>query len=81
MVAQPPIKPVSAAKVESSVAGTSGGWGPASWRTKVARQMPKYDDPELVKEVESILAAQAPLVFAGEVGSILVTTSCCLVFS
>lgn len=65
MVAQPPTKPVEA-EVASSVRST-GGWSPSSWRARLARQMPKYEDPSLVTEVEGILAKQAPLVFAGEV--------------
>lgn len=63
MVAQPPTKPAA----PDLPALKATGWSPPSWRMKEARQMPKYDDPELVKEVEGILAAQAPLVFAGEV--------------
>lgn len=66
MVAQPPTKEAEVASSVSS-ASSAGGWSPASWRKNVARQMPKYDDPALVTEVEGILAKQAPLVFAGEV--------------
>ncbi|CAN0411297.1 unnamed protein product [Ectocarpus sp. 12 AP-2014] len=65
MVAQPPTKPVEAEVAPSSPV-SSTGWSPATWRNKEARQMPKYDDPALVTEVEDILAKQAPLVFAGE---------------
>lgn len=65
MVAQPPTKPAET-DVASSSTGT-GSWSPSSWRGKEARQMPKYDNPGLVVEVEEILAKQAPLVFAGEV--------------
>lgn len=75
MVAQPPTK-AAESEVASSVSSSSsssaaarGGWSPFSWRKMVARQMPKYDEPELVTEVEGILAKQAPLVFAGEVGA------------
>lgn len=72
MVAQPPTKATEAdvaslLDTPSSSSATAGGWSPSSWRTRVARQMPKYDDPALVTEVEGILAKQAPLVFAGEV--------------
>ncbi len=70
MVAQPPTKAAEsevASPVSSSSAAVSGGWSPSSWRKMVARQMPKYDEPELVTEVEDILSKQAPLVFAGEV--------------
>lgn len=72
MVAQPPTKAAEAEVASSPVSSSStsaGGWSPASWRKNVARQMPKYDDPALVTEVEGILAKQAPLVFAGEVCS------------
>lgn len=74
MVAQPPTKE---AEVEVASSGSSAsGWSPASWRKGVARQMPKYDDPSLVTEVEGILAKQAPLVFAGEV-CVWVCVGCC----
>lgn len=67
MVAQPPTKPAETAEVASASSSSAGAWSPTSWRGKVARQMPKYDEPSLVTEVEGILAKQAPLVFAGEV--------------
>ncbi len=41
-------------------------WRPDSWRSKPARQMPEYDDPERLREVERRLAGFPPLVFAGE---------------
>lgn len=66
MVAQPPTKPAEAEVAPSSPV-SSTGWSPTTWRNREARQMPKYDDPALVTEVEGILAKQAPLVFAGEV--------------
>lgn len=70
MVAQPPTKEAEAdvaSLLDSPSSSAAGGWSPSSWRTRIARQMPKYDDPDLVTEVEGILAKQAPLVFAGEV--------------
>lgn len=67
MVAQPPTREAEVASPVSSSPLSSSGWSPTSWRQKEARQMPKYDDPKLVTEVEGILAKQAPLVFAGEV--------------
>lgn len=69
MVAQPAVEPATTptdVSFSSSING-DGSWFPSSWRSKVARQMPKYDDPALVDEVEGILSRQAPLVFAGEV--------------
>ncbi|CAM9918382.1 unnamed protein product [Pylaiella littoralis] len=66
MVAQPPTREAEVASPVSSSPLSSSGWSPTSWRQKEARQMPKYDDPKLVTEVEGILAKQAPLVFAGE---------------
>lgn len=66
MIMEPPPKPSTTAGIASPSTG-SGVWSPSSWRTREARQMPKYDDPEAVREVEEILAKQAPLVFAGEV--------------
>lgn len=65
MVAQRPTIPAEAPVTSSS--GASLGWSPSSWRSKKAQQMPKYEDPALLEEVEGILAKQAPLVFAGEV--------------
>jgi 3-deoxy-7-phosphoheptulonate synthase len=41
-------------------------WTPDSWRTKAKNQIPSYDDPEEVREVEATLASYPPLVFAGE---------------
>ncbi len=41
-------------------------WHPASWREKPARQMPEYDDPGELAEVERVLSGYPPLVFAGE---------------
>lgn len=67
MVAQRPKISVEAPVTSSP--DTSLGWSPTSWRSKEAKQMPKYEDPELLTEVENILAKQAPLVFAGEVKS------------
>lgn len=66
MVAQPSTRPAES-EVASTFGASSSSWSPASWRRKEAQQMPKYDDPALVTEVEGILAKQAPLVFAGEV--------------
>lgn len=73
MVAQPPVKLDSTHEVAPPVNGPKA-WSPSSWRAMEARQMPKYEDPQVVKEVESILAAQAPLVFAGEVRPCTVLT-------
>ncbi len=41
-------------------------WRPDSWRRKPARQMPEYDDPGRLREVERRLSGFPPLVFAGE---------------
>ena len=41
-------------------------WTPDSWRTKPLHQFPDYQDQALLNEVERELAAQPPLVFAGE---------------
>jgi 3-deoxy-7-phosphoheptulonate synthase len=41
-------------------------WTPDSWRTKAKNQIPTYDDPEEVREVEATLSSFPPLVFAGE---------------
>ncbi|MEP4547297.1 MAG: 3-deoxy-7-phosphoheptulonate synthase class II [Saccharospirillum sp.] len=41
-------------------------WSPESWRQKSIRQLPTYPDQEALNAVESELAHQPPLVFAGE---------------
>lgn len=42
-------------------------WTPSSWRSKEAKQIPVYPDPEELEAIEARLAKKAPLVFAGEV--------------
>jgi 3-deoxy-7-phosphoheptulonate synthase len=41
-------------------------WRPESWRARPAQQMPVYEDPAALAEVEGTLAAYPPLFFAGE---------------
>ncbi|MEQ8655545.1 MAG: 3-deoxy-7-phosphoheptulonate synthase class II [Kiloniellales bacterium] len=41
-------------------------WTPQSWRGKDIKQVPTYRDQDALKAVEAQLAAQPPLVFAGE---------------
>lgn len=41
-------------------------WQPSTWRTKPAQQLPVYDDPKALKEIETEIARMPPLVFAGE---------------
>ncbi|WP_028669639.1 class II 3-deoxy-7-phosphoheptulonate synthase [Saccharospirillum impatiens] len=41
-------------------------WSPESWRQKTIRQLPNYPDQGALNAVESELAHQPPLVFAGE---------------
>lgn len=41
-------------------------WTPDSWRSKPAKQLPKYDDQEHLEAVEKVLYSYPPLVFAGE---------------
>ena len=41
-------------------------WEKDSWRKKPIKQVPVYDDKELVNKVEDRLASYPPLVFAGE---------------
>jgi 3-deoxy-7-phosphoheptulonate synthase len=41
-------------------------WTPGSWRNLPAMQLPVYDDPAKLVEVERQLAGYPPLVFAGE---------------
>jgi len=47
-----------------------GAWDPASWKNKVAKQMPVYDDKAELDEAISRLERCSPLVFAGEVRSL-----------
>ena len=44
----------------------SADWHPASWRCRTVRQMPAYDDPAHLADVEARLRQSPPLVFAGE---------------
>ncbi|MCH8684347.1 class II 3-deoxy-7-phosphoheptulonate synthase [Pedomonas mirosovicensis] len=46
--------------------GTSTPWTPDSWRSFEARQMPTYNDPQALADVEKELQSYPPLVFAGE---------------
>jgi 3-deoxy-7-phosphoheptulonate synthase len=41
-------------------------WTPDSWRKKPAKQLPEYKDALALQRAEAELAAQPPLVFAGE---------------
>lgn len=41
-------------------------WSPDSWRSKTAKQIPKYPDAQELEAVEKRLAGYPPLVFAGE---------------
>lgn len=41
-------------------------WSPSSWRSRPVLQMPTYDDPQHLQQVEQTLANVPPLVFAGE---------------
>ena len=45
---------------------TKQNWTPDSWRSKVAKQMPIYENQDQLKTVEARLAKLPPLVFAGE---------------
>lgn len=61
--------PASAVKPTAFVKPT-GAWSPSSWRTKEAKQIPKYEDQEALTKVEGDLRKNAPLVFAGEIRSL-----------
>ena len=41
-------------------------WTPATWRSREARQQPRWPDADELKSAEEALTAQPPLVFAGE---------------
>ena len=45
-------------------------WSPSSWKNRVAKQMPIYDNPEELDAAIKTLDRVAPLVFAGEVRSL-----------
>jgi len=45
-------------------------WTPASWRGRVAQQMPEYPDAAALTAVETQLRSFPPLVFAGEARSL-----------
>ena len=59
--------PISKPAAGSASGPTGGGWTPASWRTKEAKQIPVYPDQAELKRVEEDLASVYPLVFAGEI--------------
>lgn len=44
----------------------TGKWKPDSWREKPAKQLPTYENPKTLSEVEKTLRGMPPLVFAGE---------------
>jgi 3-deoxy-7-phosphoheptulonate synthase len=48
----------------------TGEWSPQSWKNKVAKQMPKYDDESELNAAVERLEKCSPLVFAGEVRSL-----------
>jgi len=49
---------------------SSTAWSPSSWRSKEAKQIPKYEDQAALEATEKRLTKVAPLVFAGEVRSL-----------
>ncbi len=53
--------------IASAAVNYSPAWSPASWRRMPVQQMPAYDDPGRLADVESRLGRLPPLVFAGEV--------------
>jgi 3-deoxy-7-phosphoheptulonate synthase len=65
VLTEPPrtVKPATT----SGASQEPAAWSPSSWRTKEARQIPAYPDPEALAEAEKQLSRCAPLVFAGEV--------------
>jgi 3-deoxy-7-phosphoheptulonate synthase len=74
MVATNPIKPTftssplpNTEQQQQPPHVESDEWSPSSWRTKEAKQIPKYPDEEALKQAEYQLSRSAPLVFAGEV--------------
>jgi len=49
---------------------TSTEWGPDSWKSKKASQLPVYEDPAELEEALDTIRKCSPLVFAGEVRSL-----------
>jgi 3-deoxy-7-phosphoheptulonate synthase len=64
-----PAKPLTARDVLASPP-VDAPWSPGSWRNFEATQIPKYDEEKL-RAAEEELAASAPLVFAGEVRTLM----------
>jgi len=50
-----------------STSAASGEWSPESWKSKVASQMPVYEDEAELDDAVDRLKRCSPLVFAGEV--------------
>ena len=69
MVLKDPASIIKPGSIPSPKAPT-GTWSPSSWRTKEARQIPKYEDQEALAKAEADLRKCAPLVFAGEIRSL-----------
>ena len=65
---QPATKPLTARSVLASP--VDAPWSPGSWRNYEAKQIPKYDEEKL-RKAEEELAGSAPLVFAGEVRTLM----------
>ena len=63
---QPVARPIAARPAPS----VDAPWSPGSWRNYEAKQIPKYDEEKL-RKAEEELAGSAPLVFAGEVRTLM----------
>jgi len=60
--------PSQSSSSSSNISDDNGSnWKPNSWRSKVAKQMPVYDDVDELNASTDVIAKSAPLVFAGEV--------------
>lgn len=62
--------PVSTEPNPSTAASSSDEWSPTSWKSKVASQMPVYENEEELQAAIERMENCAPLVFAGEVRSL-----------
>jgi 3-deoxy-7-phosphoheptulonate synthase len=51
-------------------AGARVNWHPAGWRDRPALQMPAYDDPRALAQVEQRLASLPALIFPGEISQL-----------
>ncbi|KAL3805521.1 hypothetical protein ACHAWO_000659 [Cyclotella atomus] len=62
--------PIANGSTSPSSDSNSNEWSPSSWKNRVAKQMPVYEDEAELNAAVAQLDRVAPLVFAGEVRSL-----------